>query len=47
MMHLWVAPEATENADGVMSYLNGDLYEKQQAAQESSGDEEASTGVTQ
>lgn len=34
MMHVWVAPEATENPDGVMSYLNSDLYEKQLAAKE-------------
>ncbi len=31
MMHVWVAPEGTENPDGVFAYLNGDLYEKQQA----------------
>jgi hypothetical protein len=32
MMHLWVTPETTENPDGIMAYLNNDLYEKQQAA---------------
>lgn len=31
MMHVWVVPEGTENPDGVFAYLNGDLYEKQQA----------------
>jgi hypothetical protein len=34
MMHVWVAPEATENARGVFAYLNTDLWEKQQAQQE-------------
>jgi hypothetical protein len=34
MMHVWVAPEATENPDGIMAYLNSDLYEKQVAAKE-------------
>jgi len=37
MMHVWVAPEATENPDGVFAYLNGDLYEKQAAAKEAAG----------
>lgn len=32
MMHVWVAPEASENAEGVFTYLNQDLYEKQVAA---------------
>jgi hypothetical protein len=44
MMHVWVAPEATENPRGVFGYLNGDLYKKQQATQEAAGDEEP-TGV--
>ncbi len=34
MMHVWVAPEATENPEGVFAYLNQDLYEKQVAAKE-------------
>ena len=32
MMHVWVATETTENPDGVFAYLNGDLFQKQQAA---------------
>ena len=32
MMHVWVTPETTENPDGVFAYLNGDLFQKQQAA---------------
>jgi len=32
MMHVWIAPEVTENPDGFFAYLNGDLFEKQQAA---------------
>lgn len=32
MMHVWVAPDVTENADGFFAYLNKDLYEKQAAA---------------
>ncbi len=32
MMHVWVAPETTENQDGFFAYLNNDLYEKQVAA---------------
>jgi hypothetical protein len=43
MMHVWVAPEASENPAGVMSYLNADLWEKQQAASKSGG---APSGVT-
>jgi hypothetical protein len=43
MMHLWVSPETTENPDGVMAYLNGDLWEKQQAAREQT--DEAPSGV--
>lgn len=31
MLHVWVAP-GQENANGVLSYLNGDLFAKQQAA---------------
>jgi hypothetical protein len=31
MMHVWVTPETTENADGFFAYLNYDLYEKQAA----------------
>jgi hypothetical protein len=46
MMHVWVAPEGTENPDGVFAYLNGDLYEKQQAQQQSGGDA-APSGVTE
>jgi hypothetical protein len=34
MMHVWVVPEGTENPDGVFAYLNGDLFEKQQAQRE-------------
>jgi hypothetical protein len=45
MMHVWVAPEGTENPDGVFAYLNGDLFEKQQAQQKSGGDT-APSGVT-
>lgn len=33
MMHVWVAPDVTENADGFFAYLNKDLYAKQAAAQ--------------
>jgi hypothetical protein len=44
MMHLWVYPESSENPDGMMSYLNSDLFEKQQAA---SKDESAPSGVSQ
>lgn len=44
MMHVWVAPEGTENPDGVFAYLNGDLFEKQQATKESAG--AAPSGVT-
>lgn len=32
MLHVWVAPETTENPDGVLAYLNSDLNAKQQAA---------------
>jgi hypothetical protein len=39
MMHVWVAPEASENPDGVFAYLNGDLYEKQVAAKKIAGDQ--------
>jgi hypothetical protein len=45
MMHVWVTPESTENPDGVFAYLNGDLFEKQQAAGEVTADEP--TGNTQ
>lgn len=44
MMHLWVTPETSENPAGVMSYLNADLFEKQQAAQKTDA---APSGVTQ
>jgi hypothetical protein len=44
MMHVWVAPEATENPRGVFGYLNGDLYKKQQATKAAAGDE-APSGV--
>lgn len=37
MMHVWIAPEVTENPDGFFAYLNGDLFEKQQTAGESAG----------
>jgi hypothetical protein len=30
MMHTWVWPEAGDNPEGVFTYLNADLYEKQQ-----------------
>jgi hypothetical protein len=43
MMHVWVTPETTENPNGFFAYLNGDLFEKQQAAK-SGG--EAPSGVT-
>jgi hypothetical protein len=43
MMHLWVTPETSENPAGVMSYLNEDLFEKQQAAQKT---DNAPSGVT-
>lgn len=43
MMHVWVAPEASENPDGFMAYLNSDLYEKQVAAKENAGDEPSGT----
>jgi hypothetical protein len=45
MMHVWVAPEGTENPDGVFAYLNGDLYEKQQAQQQQP-DNDTPSGVT-
>ncbi len=44
MMHLWVTPETSENPAGVMSYLNNDLFEKQQAAVKTNA---APSGVTQ
>jgi hypothetical protein len=31
MMHVWVWPETGDNSEGVFTYLNADLYEKQQA----------------
>jgi hypothetical protein len=37
MMHVWVAPETTENPDGIMAYLNSDLFEKQTAAKQTGG----------
>jgi hypothetical protein len=46
MMHVWVAPEATENPRGVFGYLNGDLYKKQQATQEAGATDEDPAGVT-
>jgi hypothetical protein len=46
MMHLWVAPDATENPRGVMGYLNGDLYKRQQATKAAAGDASPS-GVNQ
>ena len=42
MMHVWVTPETTENADGFFAYLNSDLYEKQ-AAQKSASSEPSGT----
>lgn len=44
MMHVWVAPETTENPDGVFAYLNSDLFNKQQAAAKTSS---SPSGVTQ
>lgn len=32
MMHTWVYPEGADNSQGVFSYLNNDLYMKQQGA---------------
>jgi hypothetical protein len=32
MMHVWAAPEVSENPDGFFAYLNNDLLAKQQAA---------------
>jgi len=46
MMHVWVAPEATENPRGVFGYLNGDLYKKQQATK-AGGSSESPSGVNQ
>jgi hypothetical protein len=46
MMHVWVAPEATENPRGVFGYLNGDLYKRQQATKAAGGGE-APSGVRQ
>jgi len=43
MMHVWVATETTENPDGVFAYLNGDLFNKQQAASKAAS---APSGVT-
>jgi hypothetical protein len=37
MMHVWVAPETTENPDGIMAYLNSDLFDKQTAAKQTGG----------
>jgi hypothetical protein len=44
MMHVWVATETTENPDGVFAYLNGDLFNKQQAASKTTA--AAPSGVT-
>lgn len=44
MMHVWVATETTENPDGVFAYLNGDLFQKQQAAAKTASNP---SGVTQ
>ena len=30
MMHVWVWPETADNVDGVFTYLNYGLFEKQQ-----------------
>lgn len=43
MMHVWVAP-TQENPDGVFAYLNGDLFQKQQAAAKTAA---APSGLTQ
>jgi hypothetical protein len=43
MMHVWVVPETTENPAGVFAYLNGDLFNKQQAAAKAAA---APSGVT-
>jgi hypothetical protein len=32
MMHTWVYPEGSDNSSGVFSYLNNDLYMKQQGS---------------
>jgi hypothetical protein len=45
MMHVWVAPEATENPRGVFGYLNGDLYKKQQATQEAGATDAEPSGI--
>jgi len=42
MMHVWVAP-AQDNPDGVFAYLNGDLFQKQQAV--AKGGAPASSGT--
>lgn len=47
MMHVWVAPEASENKDGFFAYLNSDLYEKQQAAKKAADSAAAPSGTTQ
>ena len=33
MMHVWVWPETADNPDGVFTYLNGTLFDKQQRVQ--------------
>ncbi len=43
MMHVWVVPEGTENPDGVFAYLNGDLYEKQQATKAAAAESPSGT----
>jgi hypothetical protein len=43
MMHVWVTPETTENADGFFAYLNSDLYAKQVAAKNGGADDAAGT----
>ena len=43
MMHVWVAPEATENPRGVFGYLNADLWAKQQATQEAAAESPSGT----
>jgi hypothetical protein len=45
MMHVWVAPEATENERGVFAYLNTDLFAKQQA-QKKAAEQGAPSGTT-
>lgn len=45
MMHVWVTPETTENADGFFAYLNSDLWEKQQAQQQRAAGDTDPSGI--